>query len=78
MSTMMTFEYLSQLCQNKDRVFSLPTETKDSKGEGCYNFGRTVLLDCKRRLLSSCCCYPESLWVGIIFATEPTEISTSV
>lgn len=33
MSTMMTFEYLSQLCQNKEQVFSLPAEAKDVKGE---------------------------------------------
>ncbi|XP_076579484.1 SZT2 subunit of KICSTOR complex isoform X5 [Chaetodon auriga] len=33
MSTMMTFEYLSQLCQNKDQVCSLPTELKDMRGE---------------------------------------------
>lgn len=33
MSTMMTFEYLSQLCQNKEHVFSLPAEAKDVKGE---------------------------------------------
>ncbi|XP_041790475.1 KICSTOR complex protein SZT2 isoform X2 [Chelmon rostratus] len=33
MSTMMTFEYLSQLCQNKDQVCSLPTELKDVRGE---------------------------------------------
>uniref|UniRef100_A0A3B4EWT8 SZT2 subunit of KICSTOR complex n=1 Tax=Pundamilia nyererei TaxID=303518 RepID=A0A3B4EWT8_9CICH len=30
MSTMMTFEYLSQLCQNKDQVCSLPAGLKDS------------------------------------------------
>ncbi|XP_038558302.1 KICSTOR complex protein SZT2-like [Micropterus salmoides] len=29
MSTMMTFEYLSQLCQNKDQVCSLPAGLKD-------------------------------------------------
>lgn len=33
MSTMMTFEYLSQLCQNKEQVFSLPAEAKDLKGD---------------------------------------------
>ncbi|XP_029987667.1 KICSTOR complex protein SZT2 isoform X2 [Sphaeramia orbicularis] len=33
MSTMMTFEYLSQLCQNKDQVCSLPAGLKDVKGE---------------------------------------------
>lgn len=33
MSTMMTFEYLSQLCQNKEQVFSLLNEAKDVKGE---------------------------------------------
>ncbi|XP_059197167.1 KICSTOR complex protein SZT2 isoform X2 [Centropristis striata] len=37
MSTMMTFEYLSQLCQNKDQVCSLPAGLKDVRGEalGC-------------------------------------------
>uniref|UniRef100_A0A3B5B4W1 SZT2 subunit of KICSTOR complex n=1 Tax=Stegastes partitus TaxID=144197 RepID=A0A3B5B4W1_9TELE len=30
MSTMMTFEYLSQLCQNKDQVCSLPAGLKDT------------------------------------------------
>uniref|UniRef100_A0A673A1Y6 SZT2 subunit of KICSTOR complex n=1 Tax=Sphaeramia orbicularis TaxID=375764 RepID=A0A673A1Y6_9TELE len=30
MSTMMTFEYLSQLCQNKDQVCSLPAGLKDA------------------------------------------------
>lgn len=33
MSTMMTFEYLSQLCQNKDQICSLPAELKDSRGD---------------------------------------------
>ncbi|XP_042078063.1 KICSTOR complex protein SZT2 isoform X8 [Haplochromis burtoni] len=33
MSTMMTFEYLSQLCQNKDQVCSLPAGLKDAQGE---------------------------------------------
>uniref|UniRef100_UPI0037E8BDA3 KICSTOR complex protein SZT2 n=1 Tax=Semicossyphus pulcher TaxID=241346 RepID=UPI0037E8BDA3 len=33
MSTMMTFEYLSQLCQNKDQVCSLPAGLKDGRGE---------------------------------------------
>ncbi|KAG8003235.1 KICSTOR complex protein SZT2 [Nibea albiflora] len=33
MSTMMTFEYLSQLCQNKDQVCSLPGGLKDMRGE---------------------------------------------
>lgn len=33
MSTMMTFEYLSQLCQNKEQVFSQPGGLKDSRGE---------------------------------------------
>lgn len=32
MSTMMTFEYLSQLCQNKDQVCSLPAGLKDAQG----------------------------------------------
>ncbi|XP_069574569.1 KICSTOR complex protein SZT2 [Brachyistius frenatus] len=32
MSTMMTFEYLSQLCQNKDQVCSLPAGLKDAHG----------------------------------------------
>ncbi|XP_041861304.1 KICSTOR complex protein SZT2 isoform X2 [Melanotaenia boesemani] len=33
MSTMMTFEYLCQLCQNKEQVCSLPDEVKDMQGE---------------------------------------------
>ncbi|XP_068600053.1 KICSTOR complex protein SZT2 [Brachionichthys hirsutus] len=33
MSTMMTFEYLSQLCLNKEQLFSLPAELKQEKGE---------------------------------------------
>ncbi|XP_056893432.1 KICSTOR complex protein SZT2 isoform X1 [Takifugu flavidus] len=33
MSTMMTFEYLSQLCQNKEQVFSQPGGPKDSRAE---------------------------------------------
>ncbi|XP_040040747.2 SZT2 subunit of KICSTOR complex isoform X2 [Gasterosteus aculeatus] len=33
MSTMMTFEHLSQLCQNKDQVCSLPAGLKDLRGE---------------------------------------------
>ncbi|KAF7647782.1 hypothetical protein LDENG_00166940 [Lucifuga dentata] len=33
MSTMMTFEYLSQLCQNKDQVCSLPAGLQDARGE---------------------------------------------
>ncbi|KAE8293858.1 KICSTOR complex protein SZT2 [Larimichthys crocea] len=33
MSTMMTFEFLSQLCQNKDQVCSLPAGLKDMRGE---------------------------------------------
>ncbi|XP_054479500.1 KICSTOR complex protein SZT2 [Anoplopoma fimbria] len=33
MSTMMTFEHLSQLCQNKDQVCSLPAGLKDVRGE---------------------------------------------
>ncbi|CAJ1064685.1 KICSTOR complex protein SZT2 [Xyrichtys novacula] len=32
-STMMTFEYLSQLCQNKDQVCSLPAGMKDRREE---------------------------------------------
>ncbi|XP_078141687.1 SZT2 subunit of KICSTOR complex [Centroberyx gerrardi] len=34
MSTMMTFEYLSQLCQNKDQVYSPPTGFKDMGDAG--------------------------------------------
>ncbi|XP_075935279.1 KICSTOR complex protein SZT2 isoform X5 [Anarhichas minor] len=33
MSTMMTFEHLSQLCQNKDQVCSLPAALQDVRGE---------------------------------------------
>ncbi|XP_075997679.1 KICSTOR complex protein SZT2 isoform X4 [Genypterus blacodes] len=33
MSTMMTFEYLSQLCQNKGQVCSLPAGLDDARGE---------------------------------------------
>ncbi|XP_047442743.1 KICSTOR complex protein SZT2 isoform X6 [Mugil cephalus] len=33
MSTMMTFEYLCQLCENKDQVCLLPTGLKDARGE---------------------------------------------
>ncbi|XP_036969602.1 KICSTOR complex protein SZT2 isoform X3 [Acanthopagrus latus] len=33
MSTMMTFEYLSQLCQNKEQVCSLPAGLKDVRGD---------------------------------------------
>ncbi|XP_041648166.1 KICSTOR complex protein SZT2 isoform X2 [Cheilinus undulatus] len=33
MSTMMTFEYLSQLCQNKDQVCTLPSGLTDVRGE---------------------------------------------
>lgn len=33
MSTMMTFEYLSQLCQNKEQVCLLPAGFKEVKGE---------------------------------------------
>ncbi|XP_068174550.1 KICSTOR complex protein SZT2 isoform X2 [Antennarius striatus] len=33
MSTMMTFEYLSQLCQHKEQVLSLPTGLKHHTGE---------------------------------------------
>ncbi|MED6245812.1 hypothetical protein ATANTOWER_008559, partial [Ataeniobius toweri] len=33
MSTMMTFEYLNQLCQNKDQICSLPTAHKVVQGE---------------------------------------------
>ncbi|XP_061894627.1 KICSTOR complex protein SZT2-like isoform X3 [Entelurus aequoreus] len=33
MSTMMTFEYLSQLCQNKDQAWALPAGLKDLRGE---------------------------------------------
>nr|XP_046248822.1 KICSTOR complex protein SZT2 isoform X2 [Scatophagus argus] len=33
MSTMLTFEYLSQLCQNKHQVCSLPAGLKDVRGE---------------------------------------------
>ncbi|CAG01161.1 unnamed protein product, partial [Tetraodon nigroviridis] len=33
MSTMMTFEYLSQLCQNKEQVFPQPGGPKDSRAE---------------------------------------------
>ncbi|XP_028301054.1 KICSTOR complex protein SZT2 isoform X3 [Gouania willdenowi] len=32
MSTMMTFEYVSQLCRNKDQVCCLPSRLKDTKG----------------------------------------------
>lgn len=43
MSTMMTFEYLSQLCQNKEQVFSLQTEAKDVKGEEWQQFAGVKL-----------------------------------
>ena len=33
MSTMMTFEYLCQLCQNKDQVCSLAAPLKDVMGK---------------------------------------------
>ena len=37
MSTMMTFEYLSQLCQNKEQVCSLPAELKDVRGKETHS-----------------------------------------
>lgn len=36
MSTMMTFEYLSQLCQNKEQVLLQPGGLKDSRGEEAH------------------------------------------
>lgn len=41
MSTIMTFEYLSQLCQNKDQVCSLPAGLKDVRGNITLNSSDT-------------------------------------
>lgn len=51
MSTMMTFEYLSQLCQNKEQVFSLPAEAKDLKGDGTQL--KTIFYKCSGTVCSS-------------------------
>lgn len=56
MSTMMTFEYLSQQCQNKEQVFSLPAEAKDLRGEGTQ-MKTSLHYDCRRTV----CWNPESL-----------------
>lgn len=38
MSIMMTFEHLSQMCQNKEQVCSLPAGLKDLRGEETLDF----------------------------------------
>lgn len=42
MSTMMTFEYLSQLCQNKDQVCSLPAGLKDVRGNKAPHYNNQI------------------------------------
>lgn len=44
MSIMMTFEHLSQVCQNKEQVCSLPAGLKDLRGEETLDFLTSLYL----------------------------------
>ncbi|XP_067370627.1 KICSTOR complex protein SZT2 isoform X3 [Channa argus] len=73
MSTMMTFEYLSQLCQNKDQVCSIPAGLKDEKGEALVSEGSIHMVPFQFDLIQL---LPKCQQVELFFLTFSTEMET--
>uniref|UniRef100_A0A3P8U7F2 SZT2 subunit of KICSTOR complex n=1 Tax=Amphiprion percula TaxID=161767 RepID=A0A3P8U7F2_AMPPE len=82
MSTMMTFEYLSQLCQNKDQVCSLPAGLKDMRGNDSihmvpFQFDLIQLLPkfTKFEQIHSSPCLPNELLLSLFHSSLEHELS---
>ncbi|KAK2816008.1 hypothetical protein Q5P01_026475 [Channa striata] len=73
MSTMMTFEYLSQLCQNKDQVCSIPAGLKDVKGEALVSEGSIHMVPFQFDLIQL---LPKCQQVELFFLTFSTAVET--
>ncbi|XP_032381667.1 KICSTOR complex protein SZT2 isoform X2 [Etheostoma spectabile] len=73
MSTMMTFEYLSQLCQNKDQVCSLPAGLKDGRGEALASEDCIHMVPFQFDLIQL---LPKCQQVEIFFLTFSTAVET--
>nr|XP_057930082.1 KICSTOR complex protein SZT2 isoform X1 [Doryrhamphus excisus] len=71
MSTMMTFEYLSQLCQNKDQVCSLPAGLKDVRGEPSTSEESIHMVPFQFDLIEL---LPKCQQVELFFLTFSTEV----
>ncbi|XP_040895618.1 KICSTOR complex protein SZT2 [Toxotes jaculatrix] len=71
MSTMMTFEYLSQLCQNKDQVCSLPAVLKDVRGEALASEDSIHIVPFQFDLIQL---LPKCQQVELIFLTFSTVV----
>ncbi|XP_026201911.1 KICSTOR complex protein SZT2 isoform X2 [Anabas testudineus] len=73
MATMMTFEYLSQLCQNKDQVCSLPAGLKDMRGEALVSEGSIHMVPFQFDLIQL---LPKCQQVELFFLTFSTVMET--
>ncbi|XP_049584680.1 KICSTOR complex protein SZT2 isoform X10 [Syngnathus scovelli] len=73
MSTMMTFEYLSQLCQNKDQVCSVPTGLKDSTGDPSASEESIQMVPFQFELIQL---LPKCQQVELFFLTFSTEVES--
>nr|XP_033478677.1 KICSTOR complex protein SZT2 isoform X2 [Epinephelus lanceolatus] len=71
MSTMMTFEHLSQLCQNKDQVCSLPARPKDVTGEALASADSIHMVPFQFDLIQL---LPKCQQVEIFFLTFSTAV----
>nr|XP_043900372.1 KICSTOR complex protein SZT2 isoform X3 [Solea senegalensis] len=73
MSTMMTFEYLSQLCQNKDQVCSLPPVLKDVRGEALASEDNVHMIPFQFDLVQL---LPKCQQVELLFLTFSTAVES--
>ncbi|KAM7388831.1 hypothetical protein PAMP_024978 [Pampus punctatissimus] len=71
MSTMMTFEYLSQLCQNKDQVWSLPAVLKEVRAEALSSEDSIHMVPFQFDLIQL---LPKCQQVELFFLTFSTEM----
>ncbi|XP_035504823.1 KICSTOR complex protein SZT2 isoform X3 [Scophthalmus maximus] len=71
MSTMMTFEYLNQLCQNKDQVCSLPAGLKDVTGEALASEDNVHMIPFQFDLIQL---LPKCQQVELLFLTFSTAM----
>ncbi|KAG7228911.1 hypothetical protein INR49_008689 [Caranx melampygus] len=73
MSTMMTFEYLSQLCQNKDQVCSLPAGLKGVRAEALASEDSIHIIPFQFDLIQL---LPKCQQVELFFLTFSTVVET--
>ncbi|XP_051233683.1 KICSTOR complex protein SZT2 isoform X3 [Dicentrarchus labrax] len=73
MSTMMTFEYLCQLCQNKDQVCSLPAGLKDVRGDALASEDSIHMVPFQFDLIQL---LPKCQQVELFFLTFSTAVET--